>query len=99
MPASFFAVRVSRMRCSTKWCIADPGSCQPQLWSCEDPGSAAHHCVLRCARETLVRSLRRCAVGGQHFTGQIKRAGDQDTRRGMQVELAGEVKRALEVVA
>src|ERR1700686_607006 len=40
------AVRRERSEC----CTADPGS----LWLCVryDPGSAAHHFVLRCARET-----------------------------------------------
>ncbi len=45
---------VSRMRCSTKWCAANPGSQQPQrlpITVCYDPGSAAHHSAsLRAAR-------------------------------------------------
>jgi drug/metabolite transporter (DMT)-like permease len=42
------------MRCSTKWCTADPGS--PSAWTSGDSGSAAHHFVLRCALETWIEA-------------------------------------------
>ena len=34
-------------------------------------------------------SLRRRAVGGQNFAGEIQRAGDQDARRRLEIEPAG----------
>src|SRR5580658_5108303 len=57
----------------------------------------------RCAPLLTMRSwdgsLRRRAVGGQHFAGEIERAGDQDARRRTQVELARDVEGAFEIVS
>src|SRR5579862_18588 len=47
----------------------------------------------------LQHSLWRRAIGSQHFAGEIERAGDQDARRRVQVELAGEIERTFEIVA
>jgi putative endonuclease len=50
------------MRCSTKWCTADPGSLRALRYiapSSRRSGSAAHRCVLRCARETPVLLMRK----------------------------------------
>ena len=42
---------ISRTRCSVKRCAADLGIAR-NLGVFYDPGSAAHHFVLRCARDT-----------------------------------------------
>src|ERR1700722_750751 len=47
----------------------------------------------------LQKSLRGRAVGSQHLASEIERAGDQDARRRIQIELAGDIKGAFEIVA
>ena len=53
-----------------------------ELGDCNDPGSAAHHCVLRCARETVqldilgaAASIAEIGVGEQLF--ERRDAADQ----------------------
>jgi hypothetical protein len=53
-------LRSSRMRCSAKRCIADPGPMASRV----GPVSAPHHCVLRCAQVTGLDDFRYVGDGG-----------------------------------
>src|SRR5215831_8974183 len=50
-------------------------------------------------REATGRSFRRSAVGDQRLPGKIERSGNEDARRRLEVELAGEIDGAFQIVA